>query len=59
MLPIMSILISILFCLNMDFFDSEPIGQIIYTLGITFLMTNIPTAVLLAIYFSCRSKLKA
>lgn len=58
-LPIISILFSIFFVLNIAFFGDESIGQIIYTLLISFFVTNIPTAVFFAIFLKYHSKLKA
>lgn len=57
-LPIISVLISIFFVLNIAFFGNESIGQIIYTLLVSILMANIPTIVFLAIYFKYHPKLK-
>lgn len=57
-LPIISVLISIFLVLNISLFGNESSWQIIYTLCISVLITNIPTAVFLAIYFKYHPRLK-
>ena len=57
-LPIISVLSSLLLIMNIIMIEGTPIIQILYTFALALLIGNIPTCVLLAIYFSCRSKLR-
>ncbi|PKM51225.1 MAG: hypothetical protein CVV02_07660 [Firmicutes bacterium HGW-Firmicutes-7] len=55
-LPIISFIFSLIFILNIA--GLESIIQVIALSIITLLLTNIPTVILLAIYFSCREKIR-
>lgn len=57
-LPGISLLIAILFNLNMAVFPSQSTGQVITQAIFAFILCNIPTAILLAIYYASREKFK-
>jgi cadmium resistance protein CadD (predicted permease) len=57
-LPSINILFSIMAVLGLAFFEKETLIQTVVQCIIIFLMYNIPTMILLAIYFSYRRKLK-
>jgi len=53
-LPFVSLLVSVLFVLNMVIPPDTSAGAFAVTSGIAFLLYNVGTLVLLAIYFACR-----
>jgi hypothetical protein len=55
-LPILSLCLSLLVIFGMTIFD--PAVNMIITAGVSLLLCNIPTAILLVIYFACRETLK-
>jgi hypothetical protein len=55
-LPMIAFLISIIYVLNIV--DTGRLWNNLAMVVLTFFLTNIPTIVLLIIYFSCRDKLK-
>ena len=55
-LPGISFLISLLFCLNMMIPKDMSIAESTVELVVAFLLANVPTAILLAIFFSGRKK---
>lgn len=55
-LPSMTFIISFIFVFNI--MNTPSIHQSFILSIITFFITNIPTSILIAIYFSCREKLK-
>lgn len=55
-LPAISVIFSIIGALGLAFYDSTE--QIIIGCIVVFLLWNIPTAILAAIYFACREKIK-
>lgn len=57
-LPIISFSISIISVFNVYIPDHMSGGQVFISLLGTFLITNIPTAILIAIYFACRENMK-
>jgi predicted RND superfamily exporter protein len=57
-LPIISIMFSILTVLGLAFYGNQSTVEIIFQLIMVFLLSNIPTIILLAIYFACREKFK-
>jgi hypothetical protein len=57
-LPTISFFFSIIAILGMFFYGDESIMQVIIKLLMVFLVSNIPTSILVAIYFSCRGKVK-
>jgi predicted RND superfamily exporter protein len=57
-LPIINIIYSIMAVLGLAAFMGQAIGEIIMALIMVFLVTNISTVILLAIYFACREKFK-
>jgi hypothetical protein len=57
-LPIISIMFSILTVLGLAFYGNQSTAEIIFQLIMVFLLSNIPTIILLAIYFACREKFK-
>jgi hypothetical protein len=57
-LPAISFFFSIIAILSMFFYVNESIIQVIIGLLMVFLVSNIPTMILVAIYFSCRRKFK-
>ncbi len=57
-LPVITFLYSLLMIFNIAVFDGMTGGEIFMILASTFLISNIPTIVLLGIYFGCREKMK-
>lgn len=60
-LPGINVMFSIIGVLGMAFFKNEPIISsipIIVQIIMIFLLLNIPTIILIAIYFACRKKIK-
>lgn len=57
-LPIITFLYSLLMIFNIAVFDGMTGGEIFILFASTFLISNIPTIVLLGIYFGCREKMK-
>lgn len=57
-LPIINVMFSILGVLGLAVFGYQSITEIILQLTMVFILFNIPTIILLAIYFACREKLK-
>ena len=57
-LPIISIMFSILTVLGLAVYDNQSTAEIIFQLIMVFLLSNIPTIILLAIYLACREKFK-
>ncbi len=58
LLPAISLLSSIMMVLNMVAYPNESLARILTRVTMVFLLSNIPTAVLIAIYYACREKLK-
>ncbi|KUO75687.1 MAG: hypothetical protein APF77_04120 [Clostridia bacterium BRH_c25] len=57
-LPGINVLFSVIAVLGMAFYLNEPLGQIVMQILSVLVIYNIPTFVLLAIYFACREKRK-
>lgn len=57
-LPTVTFLYSLLMILNITVFEGIRGGEIFMLIASTFLISNIPTIVLLGIYFGCREKMK-
>ena len=57
-LPTISLLYSLIMVLNVVFEETMTNWQVFFTLFSTFFIGNIPTIILLAIYFGIREKLK-
>jgi len=57
-LPTVTFLYSLLMILNIADFEGMRGGEIFMLIASTFLISNIPTIVLLGIYFGCREKMK-
>ncbi len=57
-LPIISLIFSIFTILSMMVYANQSIAETIYQFVMAFLLSNIPTIILLAIYFACREKFK-
>lgn len=57
-LPTVTFLYSLLMILNIADFEGMRGGKIFMLIASTFLISNIPTIVLLGIYFGCREKMK-
>ena len=57
-LPAISVMFSIIVVLGMAFYRNESVTQIIIQVTLAFLLWNIPTIILIAIYFACRQKFK-
>ena len=57
-LPIITFIYSLLMVFNIAVFNGMTGGEIFMTIASTFLISNIPTIVLLSIYFGCREKMK-
>lgn len=57
-LPTISLLFSLIMVLNVVFEETMTNWQVFFTLFSTFFIGNIPTIILLAIYFGIREKLK-
>ena len=57
-LPIITFLYSLMMIFNIAVFDGMTGGEIFILFASTFLISNIPTIVLLGIYFGCREKMK-
>ncbi|MGH4052391.1 MAG: hypothetical protein ACREVX_13865 [Clostridium sp.] len=57
-LPAVNVMFSIIAVLGMAFFEKPSIAEIILQVIMLFLIWNISTAILIAIYYSCREKLK-
>jgi len=58
MLPAISFIFSIIGVLGLAFYGNESTVQIILQLVRVFLVCNIPTIILMAIYFACREKFR-
>jgi hypothetical protein len=57
-LPTITFIYSLLMVSNIAVFEAMKGGEIFMLLASTFLISNIPTIVLLGIYFGCREKIK-
>lgn len=57
-LPTLNVIFSIMAVLGMAFVVKPSIAEIIIQAIMIFLVWNIPTVILIAIYFACRKKLK-
>lgn len=57
-LPIINIIYSIVAVLGLATFSGQSIGEIIMQLIMVFLVSNISTIILIAIYLACREKFK-
>ncbi|MDL2216039.1 hypothetical protein LJB77_03180, partial [Ruminococcaceae bacterium OttesenSCG-928-N02] len=57
-LPLISIAYSLITVLGLVFYTMSPFETILVTCLCTFLITNIPTIIFLAIYFACREKIR-
>lgn len=57
-LPIITLLYSVLMVLGIAAYDGMTGGEIFMLIASTFLISNIPTIILLGIYFGCREKMK-
>lgn len=57
-LPIINVMFSILGVLGLAVYGYQSTTEIILQLTMVFILFNIPTIILLAIYFACREKLK-
>lgn len=57
-LPTITLLCSLLMVFSIALFEAITGGEIFILLASTFLFSNIPTIVLLGIYFGCREKMK-
>ncbi|AFS77504.1 hypothetical protein Curi_c04290 [Gottschalkia acidurici 9a] len=57
-LPIINVILSIMVLLGIVSYSNEAFGIIVIQNVMLFLMCNIPTMILLAIYFGCRKKFK-
>lgn len=57
-LPTIALLFSLIMVLNVVFEETMTNWQVFFTLFSTFFVGNIPTIILLAIYFGIREKLK-
>lgn len=57
-LPMINVVFSIIALLGMAFYGNESVVDIIIQFLIIFLLWNIPTVILIAIYFACREKFK-
>lgn len=55
-LPILAFLYGLLYLLNFAVLSETSVGQMVLQLLLLFLLGNIPTIILLAIYFACREK---
>lgn len=57
-LPAINVIFSIIAVLGMAFYGNKSIYQVIIQAVAVFFLWNIPTFILIAIYFACREKLK-
>lgn len=57
-LPTITFLYSLLMIFNIAVFDGMTGGEIFILIASTFLSSNVPTIILLGIYFGCREKMK-
>lgn len=57
-LPLINIILSVMVVIGKTFFANTSIARIIIPAIVSFLVYNIPTAILIAIYYSYRAKLK-
>lgn len=57
-LPTITFIYSLLMISNIVVFETMKGGEIFMLIASTFLISNIPTIVLLGIYFGCREKMK-
>ena len=57
-LPTITFLYSLLMILSIAAFEAMRGGEVFMLIASTFLISNIPTIVLLGIYFGCREKMK-
>lgn len=58
-LPIITFLYSLVMIFNIAILDGMTGGEIFILFGSTFIISNIPTIVLLVIYFGCRENMKS
>lgn len=58
LLPAVCFITSIIMVFNMAVFKDQTMFQIIFQVSLTFILSNIPTVVLLAIYYACREKFR-
>lgn len=57
-LPAITFLYSVLLLLNLAALEGMSGGEIFMLVASTFLISNIPTIILMVIYFACREKIK-
>lgn len=57
-IPIMGVVFSLFGVFDMAFYGNESILQKMIAIMVSFFILNIPTFILLAIYFSCHEKVK-
>jgi predicted permease len=57
-LPVISIMFSVMGVLGLAVYDNQSTVATIFQLIMVFLLSNIPTIILLAVYFGCREKFK-
>lgn len=57
-LPTITFLYSVLMVLSIAVFNGMTGGEVFMLIASTFIFSNIPTIVLLSIYFGCREKMK-
>lgn len=58
-LPLLTLVGSVILMLNIVVFDSMAMQDVIVTLIMSFFIGNIPTMILLAIYFICRRRFRS
>jgi predicted permease len=57
-LPVISIMFSVMGVLGLAVYENQSTVATIFQLIMVFLLSNIPTIILLAVYFGCREKFK-
>jgi len=57
-LPAINVFLSLIIVFGRTFYGNESLGQMVIAILSIFLMFNISTLILLAIYFACREKLR-
>lgn len=57
-LPAISFCFAVLNVCSIAYLDSMTVWDLVVLIGLTFLLSNIPTLLLFAVYFVCRSKNK-
>lgn len=57
-LPVIGIMFSVMGVSGLAVYDTQSTGATIFQLIMVFLLSNIPTIILLAVYFGCREKFK-